>query len=80
MAISEIDLQNRSQANNHDHANCQLEKRLATVALSTTNYQFSLVQPGYKTQKPRLNRGIIETTRKGRTATGYAGVVIRGIM
>jgi hypothetical protein len=37
MAISEINLQNRSKANTYDHANCQLEKRLATVAMSTTN-------------------------------------------
>jgi len=44
MEISEIDLQNRSQTNNHDNANCQLEKRLATVALSTTNARVNRVR------------------------------------
>lgn len=37
MAISEIDLQNRSETNDYNNANRQLEKRMATVALSAPN-------------------------------------------
>jgi hypothetical protein len=56
MAISEINLQNRSKANNYDYANCQLEKRLATVALSTTNARNHGVAARDLTIRKRMDR------------------------